>query len=233
MEIPLYLAMTAAELQNATEVPSQLAWMACHFSSYGMGLSNVPRTLPSGSMLMLNDRTPICGHDPELVAKSLCDAAHNLDCDSIALDFQRKDCKELLEVIGAVLVRAHCPVGVSALYAADFDCPVLIPPILPHIFPEEALTPWKGRELWLELSSEGTQISVTEDGSQYTTLPHYCPENTAHLEQALHCHYTITVEEDRALFHLGRTADDQSSVIKVVKELGVTCALGLWQEMRR
>jgi len=231
MGIPLFLAMTAAELQNTVDVPSHPAWMACHFSAYGTGLSNIPRRLPPGSMLMLNDRTPICGHDPELVAQTLCDTAQDLECDSILLDFQRKDCNELFKVIGTVLARASCPVGVSTLYAVDFDCPVLIPPIPPQVFPEEALAPWKGRELWLEVSSEGTEIAVTEEGSRYTPLPHHFPRKTAHKDSELHCHYEITVKEDRVLFQLGRTPEDQSTLLNAVKELGVTHALGLWQEM--
>lgn len=232
MEIPLYLAMTAAELQSAITVPPQLAWMACHFSAYGTGLSNIPRMLPPGSMLMLNDRTPICGHDPVLVAQALCNASQILKCDSILLDFQREACPELYGIVEAVLERAPCPVGVSCLYASNFDCQVLVPPIPPHTLPAEALASWEGRELWLELSSEGTLISVTENGSQYTPLPHYRPENNGHWEQELHCHYEITVEDDRVLFQLGRNEDDQISLLNTVKALGVTRGLRLWQETR-
>lgn len=79
MEIPLFLAMTAAEFRIAAEIPAHPAWMACHFSAYGTGISNLPRELPAGAMLMLNDRTPICGHDPEDVAKPLCDTAQRLE----------------------------------------------------------------------------------------------------------------------------------------------------------
>jgi hypothetical protein len=231
MEIPLYLAMTAAELQNASAFPPRLAWMACHFSAYGTGLSNVPKMLPQGAMLMLNDRTPICGHDPKLVAQTLCDTAKVLECDRILLDFQRKDFNELFDVIREVLEQAICPVGVSSLYADGFDCPVLVPPIMPHVLPEEALSRWSGREIWLEVSAEGTQISVTEKGSQSTPLAHYTSEHNAHWDQTLHCHYEITIEEDRVLFQLGRTEDDRSALIKAVGKLGVTCALSLWQEM--
>lgn len=233
MEIPLFLAMTAAEFRGAEVLPEHPAWMACHFSSYGTGLSNIPRTLPPGSMLMLNDRTPICGHDPELVAQTLCDTAQFLKCDSILLDFQRTACAELYEIIGAVLAQASCPVAVSSLYASDFDCPVLVPPIPPHALPAEALAPWDHRELWLELSSEGTQISVTETGSQYTSLPHYLPENNAHWEQELHCHYQIIIEDDQVLFQLGRNEEDQNSLLNAAEALEVTRALRLWQETRK
>ena len=71
MAIPLYLAMTAREFRICKTVPANMAWMACHFSPYGTGLSNLPTSLPPGSMIILNDRTPICGHDPELIAAQL------------------------------------------------------------------------------------------------------------------------------------------------------------------
>ena len=232
MEIPRYLAMTAAEFRRAVQLPTHLAWMACHFSAYGTGLSNVPRTLPRSSMLMLNDRTPICGHDPEAVAKTLIETGSTLECKCILLDFQREGCEALFSVIDAVLKRANCPVGVSAPYAIGFDCPVLVPPIPPHILPAEALAPWEGRELWLELSAEGTEICVTEEGSRSTPLPNYIPTEPSHQETALYCHYTITLEEGRILFQLGRTKEDQASLLEATKALGVTHALGLWQEIK-
>lgn len=233
MEIPLFLAMTAAEFQGAETLPEHPAWMACHFSSYGTGISNVPQALPPGSMLMLNDRTPICGHDPETVAQTLCAAAKKLECESILLDFQREGCEELSNVIQAVLAQADCPVGVSALYAGAFHCPVLVPPIPPYVPPEEALRPWRDRELWLELSCEGAEIAVTEEGSRYTPLPDYVPGEPCHREKELSCHYQITVEKDRVLFHLGRREDDRLSLVTAVEALGVTRTLGLWQEMQR
>lgn len=233
MEIPLFLAMTAAEFQGAEVLPEHPAWMACHFSSYGTGISNIPQALPPGAMLMLNDRTPICGHDPEMVANALCDAAQRLKCDSILLDFQREGFQELTQVIQAVLERASCPVGVSVLYAREVDCPVLLPPIPPHVPPEEALIPWTGRELWLEVSSEGTAICVTPDGSHYASLPCYSPGNTDHYEKELHCHYSIAVAEERIVFQLGRNEEDQRSLINAAKAFGVTQVLRLWQDTER
>ena len=231
MEIPLFLAMTAAEFQGAELLPEHPVWMSCHFSSYGIGISNIPRSLPAGTMLMLNDRTPICGHDPETVAKTLCNTAQSLKCDSILLDFQREGFDESVRVIDEILKRASCPVGVSPLYAGDFDCPVLVPPVPPHTPIAEALSPWKDRELWLELSAQGTAIAVTEQGSSYTPLPDYVPAEGAHHENTLHCHYEITAQEDQVLFRLGRTGEDQLSLLEAAAQLGVSRGLGLWQEM--
>lgn len=232
MEIPLYLTMTAAEVWKAETLPDPLAWMACHFSSYGTGISNVPKELPAGSMLMLNDRIPFCGHDPQQVAQTLCDVAEELKCSRILLDFQRQNYPDLTMVIQAVLEKAHCPVGVSLLYAQDFNCPVLLPPIPPHVPPEEVLMSQKDRELWLELSAEGTEIIVSPEGSRYTSLPYYQPETTAHFEPDLHCHYTITLAENQVRFQLGRTPEDRFSFLQAVSKLGVSCALELWQEIQ-
>jgi hypothetical protein len=134
-------------------------------------------------------------------------------------------------MIEAILKQANCPVGVSARYAAGFDCPVLVPPIMPHILPEAFLSPWTGRELWLELSAEGTEIKVTAEGSKYSPLPHFPLETAIHSEPELHCHYRITVQEDQVLFHLGRTQEDQTALLNAAASLGATCALALWQEM--
>ncbi len=231
MEIPLFLAMTAGELAAAKDLPERLGWMACHFSSYATGLSNLPKALPPGSMLMLNDRTPICGHAPCEVAETLCRTAENLKCDCILLDFQRRDGQGLLSVIQAVLDGASCPVGVSAPYAQGFDCPVLVPPLPPYQPLEEAMAPWQGREIWLELTTQGTQITVTPEGSRYAPLPFYEPPQTAHREEALCCHYEIAVSENEVHFHLTRTQADQTALLQKAKHHGVTRGVGLWQEL--
>ena len=232
MEIPLFLAMTAGEVLSAEVLPRPLAWMACHFSCYGTGLSNLPRQLPPGSMLMLNDRTPEGGHDPALVAQQLCNTARQLECDSILLDFQREDCEEVRAIISAILEHSPCPVGVSTLYAEGFDCPVLVPPVPPHIPLEKALYPWNGRELWLEITTEGTEITVTSEGSRYAPLPFYKPPEKAHREDSLYCHYETTVSESEIRFRLGRTKADLEGLLTAATEYGATKGVGLWQEMR-
>ena len=70
-----YLAMTAGEMSGSEFFSFPVAWMACHFSPYGTGITNRPRALPPGSMLILNDRMPVCGHDPERVARQLEETA--------------------------------------------------------------------------------------------------------------------------------------------------------------
>ena len=72
MAIAPFLAMTGAEMRNNSFLPEKIAWMACHFSPYGLGLSNLPRSLPPGSLLMVDDITPIGKHDPSIILDQLC-----------------------------------------------------------------------------------------------------------------------------------------------------------------
>ncbi len=231
MEIPLFLAMTAGELAGVDVLPEQIAWMACHFSSYGTGLSNLPEQLPHGSMLILNDRTPICGHDPVLVSRQLCERAQRLKCSHILLDLQREDTSP--DIVQAILSNAPGPVGLSTRYAYAFPGPVLLPPIPTHILLSDAVAPWQDREIWLELSREGTEITVTAEGSRYTPLPFYIPPDSAHEDRTLHCHYEITVSEKEIRFLLGRTEADQRALLAEAMDFGVTCSVGLWQEIKR
>ena len=71
MGISHYLAMTAEEIATTDILPEHTAYMACHFSPYGTGLTNIPESLPKNAILILNDRIPFCGHDKALIAKQL------------------------------------------------------------------------------------------------------------------------------------------------------------------
>jgi hypothetical protein len=89
MVLPRYLAQTREEFAVCPSLPEHPAWMACHFSPYGTGLSNLPEALPKGSLLILNDRTPVFGHDPLQVAAQLEESVVRLECSGILLDFSQ------------------------------------------------------------------------------------------------------------------------------------------------
>jgi hypothetical protein len=133
MALPLYLALTAGEFQNCSPLPEHTAWMACHYSPYGLGLSNSPRQLPEGAMLILNDRTPPLGHDPDIILHQLQDLEAAIHYKYILLDFQRPDSPENAAVAKALTSALSCHVGVSELYAQELECPVFLPPVPPHI----------------------------------------------------------------------------------------------------
>ena len=120
MEIPLYLSMTAVEFSQCRILPDHTAWMACHFSPYGTGLTNLPTHLPKNSLLILNDRTPIHRHNPKQIRQILEEVVTALDCSGILLDLQRRDCPEAKEIIRQLLTLPY-PVGVSDNYAKEFS----------------------------------------------------------------------------------------------------------------
>ncbi len=158
MPIAGYFALTAAEYQAAPPV-SPVAWMACHFSPYGTGLSNLPDVLPPGSLLMLNDRTPIQGHDPERIAAQLEAFWERQPCRGLVLDFQRPGCGES-QALAAFLCRScSVSVAVSSLYAQELDCPVFLPPVPLDVPAETWLAPWQGREIWLDLALEAQKLT--------------------------------------------------------------------------
>lgn len=225
-----YIAMTAAEIRSCTSLPPKIGWMACHFSPYGTGLTNLPAALPPGALLILNDRTPVAGHDPERIFDQLAETADALKCDSVLLDFQR-DSAEIPAIIDKIL-KLPCPVIVSENYAKDGDFPVFLPPVPLNQRIDEYIAPWQGREVWLDAALDGLQITVTERGSTYSPLPHLEKPDCPFREEALHCHYGITLSESEAVFTLQRTPDDLAELLAEAEKMGVTHSVGLYQELR-
>ena len=224
------LAMTAAEMRNISDYPPSIAWMACHFSPYGLGLSNLPLRLPPGALLILDDCTPPCRHDPELVAEQLTLCVEKLECCGILLDFQRTGQKETQRLAKHLVSALPCPVAVSECYGAEMDCPVFLPPVPPSVPLEEHLSPWKGREIWLELSTEGETLTLTQDGCAITALP--CPDlhKNGFTNETLHCHYTIETNKKAARFTLWRTKEDIHNLLQKAEKCGVTNFVGLYQQ---
>lgn len=229
MAIPLYLAMTAAEFRRNTALPKYPAWLSCLFSPYSTGLSNIPAQLPTGSLLILSDRTPICGHDPELVKAQLEETVNKLRCCGVLLDLQRPECNEAVEIVQEVS-GLPCPVAVSQMYAQNVDRPVFLPPVPCDICLEEYLAPWQGRKIWLEMAMDGQIITVTENGTTAVTLPSYEHNASAFRDEALHCHYDIQTG-DTLRFILRRTKEDISALLEESEKFGVELAVGLYQEL--
>lgn len=231
MTTNLYLAMTAAEFHASTVLPPNIAWMACHFSPYSTGISNLPEALPEGSLLILNDITPIHNHDPEVVAEQLQDCIRQHNCSAVLLDFQRYPC-ESSAVLAKKLVQAlPCPVAVSEPFSENLDCPVFLPPCPPHRHVEEYLYRWKEREVWLEASLEGETILLTQAGAQYAPLSPGAAVDHGFCEERLHCHYRGEVHSSHALFTLWRTESDLEALCLEGEKLGVTRFVGLYQEL--
>ena len=233
MAIQPFLAMTGAEISISAQLPPKIAWMACQFSPYGTGLSNLPRQLPPASLLILDDMTPIRGHDPTLIKAQLAERAAALKCSGILLDFQRPDCEETAALVRHLATALPCPVGVSQLYAEGLDCPVFLPPVSPNVSLARHIAPWSGRELWLEIALDGEVITLTEKGATTAPLPPGEPLPDGHPEPNLHCHYHAELTDREARFTLWRTLEDLEELLEEAERLGIALGVGLFQELNR
>lgn len=230
MALPLYLAMTCAEFTSAAALPPKIAWMACHFSPYGTGLSNLPDAMPENSLIILNDRIPIHGHQPEQILAQLNACVKKQNARGVLLDLQRPGAAET-QMLAEVLVRElPCPVGVAEPYAADLDCPIFLPPAPLDVPLSDYLAPWQGREIWLEAALDCEEITVTSTGA--SRAHGFAPPELQHLDPALHCRYAITLAQNHAKFTLCRTADTFPALLEEAQALSVTMAVGLYQEFR-
>lgn len=230
MAIVGFLAVTPRELGQWAEEGWHPAWMACHFSPYGRGLSNLPQTLPQGSLLLVDDQNPIQDHDRLLVSRQIQECTGAFSCAGVLLDFQRPGNSEAEAMVSFLERNLTCPLGVSALYGKGGKCAVCLPPPPCHVPLKEHLAPWQGREIWLELAGEGETIFLTKTGAKITPS---CtpPEKPPFREPVLHCRYTISTEESQARFTLWRTREDLEDLTREAETLGVTRTLGLWQEL--
>ena len=225
-----YLALTAGELQgNAFE--GKLAYMACHFSLYTTGLSNIPQALPPGSMLILNDQIPISGHDPHRIATQLRQAIEGFSCDSLLLDFQRPGNAETAQLCRLLSTEISCPLGISHHYARDLESAVFLPPPPLDMPLPEYIVPWSGRRLWLEAALEAAEFTLTSDGCTVTPIPYERAQDQAFIEEMLHCRYHCQVEPDSIRFHLYRTADQLKVLLEEADHLGIEKSIGLYQQL--
>ncbi len=229
MAIPLYLAMTGMEKAHVSPLPPNIAWMSCLFSPYGRALSNLPRALPSGSLLILSDRTPICGHDHGRIFAQLEEVIGQFSCCGLLLDFEMPKNPELAE-LSRSLLELPCPVALSERYAKDLTGPVFLPPVPPDTPVEEYLVPWAGREVWLEMALEQAAVEVTEKGCFPLEGPGSAELSFPFYDEALCCHYGISLT-DRAIFHFQRQKEDLETLLTRAEALGVTKAVGLYQEL--
>ena len=227
MSIPLFFAMTGAEIQKNAVLPSRIAWMSCHFSPYGPGLVDLPWKLPPDSMLILDDRIPLNGHNEVFIARQLAQAVEELRCRYLLLDLQREGADTLVQEISQTV---PCPIGVPPHYAKDLDCPVFLPPVPLNVPMEEYFRPWGKRQIWLEVALDGADIIVTGTGSTVTPVPFPELPKQAHPESALNCHYSVKVEPEQIRFSLFRTLEDVQNLLHHAQQFNVTLSAGLFQE---
>lgn len=232
MGISRYLAMTAAEMATFSVMEGWSAsYMACHFSPYATGISNVPSSLPSGSMLILNDRTPFHGHDPQQILGQLQEISTHVRFDCLLLDFERPDVDACAELCHVLTKQLSCPVGVSAPYAGGLDCPVFLPPAPLDQPLADYISLWEGREVWLDIATEAACITVTQTGSAIAPVSFSAPPENAFVEDTLCCRYRAEITEDAVRFHLWRDLTEAEHLIEHAQSLGITKCIGLFQQL--
>ncbi len=226
MALPCYMAMTSAEFASADKIPTHPAWMACHFSVYGKGLSNLPQNFPQNSMIILNDSVPPCSHQPDVILQELDTLIQRLKPSYFLLDFQRQDHEETFFLTECLCQALPCPVGVSHLYAENLNCPVFLPPP-PLLKPlREYLAPWKGREIWLEISPDAALVTLSEEGVQILWDTEVSLENPVFANENLACKYQTELLENTARFHIER---DLALYKQEAENCGVSLLTGLYQ----
>ena len=230
MALPLYLAQTQGEMSGNLS-PLKIAYMACHFSPGGSGLSNLPKILPPGTMLILDDSTPMEDHSPEKILLQLTDVMQRSQCEALLLDFQRPGI-DIQQKLAHLLCQAlPFPVGVSEIYGTELSCPVFLPPVPPDGPLAAYILPWQGREIWLEGALDGLSLHLTEAGCHPQPLWDFPDDGCS--DSRLHCHYRVETTGNTAAFHLWRTPEDLKALFREAEYLGVSKIIGLWQELRR
>lgn len=232
MFLPIYLAMTPAQTQNCSPLPENYGFMACHFSPLGQGLSNLPAQIPPESIIILDDSIPYSGHDSRLICQTLEALQEAHKPKGILLDFQRPDNPSVKELIGNICDRLSCVVAVSDVYAKGLDCTVFLPPVPLRQNVETYLKPWQGTQIWLEVAAQTEVITINKQNvhiSENDTLYVDCPLE----DHSLLCHYSIQTCADNICFHIRRTKQDIHALTQKAASLGVTCFVGLYQELQQ
>lgn len=226
MAIACYLAMTAAEFSVCTDLPSQIGWLSCHFSPSGPGLSNIPKALPPDSVLILDDSTPYHGHRADVILHQLQEAIIAMKIRAVILDFQRQKNQDVEALVSILQKELPCSVPTPPEYGGSGA--VFLPPCPLHRPLKKHLAPYKGREIWLDISPLPAQITVTTKSSHYETIKDI--PDAPHWEPTIHCHYNIGVENDCVVFSLIR---NHESWLAEAEKLDITALVGLSQEFRK
>lgn len=223
MVLPLYLALTREEMETSPPLPAAWGWMLCPFSP----TEPLPEALPPGSMLVLTDRIP-CRDPGELL-----EAVGRLNCGSVLLDFERKPEADALAIANALFQALPCPVAAPPGFIEDSGSCVFLPPCPLHVPLTEYLRPWQGREIWLEAAIQRKTITVTPGGSLYGPVTPADRLNGGFFDDVLQCRCLTEISETEARFTLFDTPDTLAGKLDLAAALGVSRAVGLYQELGR
>ena len=207
----------------------RFAYMAVHFSSFGRGLSNLPGSLPKGSVILLDDSMEPMDHDPEMVTRQLAELIDRVAPTAVLLDFQRPITKQLQVMAEAIIKALPCPMGVTKAYAKELGCPVFLPPPPANKALGDYIGPWKKQGVYLEIAPEGLEITVTETGS--SAIPIFPVSGLPLEDKRLHCHYNVKVLQDKVVFTICRYKEDLAQLVQEAEDSGVLGCVGLYGEL--
>lgn len=182
-------------------------------------------------MVIVNDRTPVQGHDPGLILEQLLQLHEDMKPSCFLLDLQRPGVDETAKIAQVLAEGLPCPVGITEHYAAALDCPVFLPPPALHVPLEAHLNHWKGRQVWLEAAPDAQTITVTAEGSRFDPADIESLDEPVFEDEALHCRYHIALANNAAVFHLLREKAELDALLAEAEKQGITHAVGLYQQL--
>lgn len=227
-----YHAMTAAEWLTAPKLPEMPAWMACHFSPYGTGLSNLPKMLPADALIMVSDRISPAGHDAALMVSQLADLTAAFKPAAIVLDLEAPENDFCRELARQCCKLKNVEVAVASRYAQDLPCSVFLSAAQLWTKPEDWLQPWEGRTIWAESVLQRGLVTVTDEGAAYKELPWEEPEEGLAVDEELQVAYRIRETKDAVEVMLWRGRKELDTWMQMLKGLGISRFLGLYQQLR-
>lgn len=225
MGITQYLAMTEQEL-SAGPTPPCLAYLGCRFSESGLG--GLPQSLPPGALLILDDRAPLENLPIPEIGEALGNVLARFSCRGLLLDFERPGIAPQKALAAFLARKLSCPVAAPPEYAPE-NAPVFLPPVPVDCVVEDFLSPWQGREIWLDTGLCGLDLTLTPVG--VISSPAAVPLPKGFYDEALCCRYTIRETPQGFLFRLGRDRACLQKLLARAEPLGVSLSVGLWQEL--
>ena len=203
MVLPLYLAMTVSEFRP---VPYSALLMLD-----GMELP------PDGVLPVVTDRFPPDG-------QALSRLCHGRE--AVLLDFEHPPTPAVRDMVKSL----SCPCAAPPGYG---DGLVFLPPAPLHVPLAQYLAPYRSRKIWLEAALQRQAVTVTADGVTIgPPLPNHSFEGGFY-DEKLCCRFTQEFTEDTAVFTLFDTPETLVSKLDHAAALGVTRAVGLYQELGR
>lgn len=182
-------------------------------------------------MLIINDMLPPSGHDPVYITEQLSELKESSGFSCLLLDFQREGCTETAKIAKHISLTMDCPVGISEAYAHCCDGPAFLNCAQPHCSLSEKLKLWNGRELWLEAVLEAETTRIYRDHCQISFVPYSSGEDSDSECDVLRCRYRILHKEDHVELLQYRDIPQLEKLLYEAKDLGVTKAIGLFQQL--